>query len=69
MPPTTVDYLSKKGLKLTNIGSSDVVDSNEKLLLGLLWTIILRFAIAEDGKQGKRKGGGGAWDGGEVKLI
>ena len=47
-----VEYLHKKGLQLTNIGSADVVDSNEKLLLGLMWTIILRFAVAEDGKQG-----------------
>lgn len=52
-PTTTVDYLHKKGLQLTNIGSSDIVDGNSKLLLGLMWTIILRFAIAEDGKQGE----------------
>ncbi len=53
-----VEYLRKKELQLTNIGSADVVDANEKLLLGLMWTIILRFAIAEDGKQGKYVGGG-----------
>ena len=46
------EYLRKKELQLTNIGSTDIVDSNEKLILGLMWTIILRFAIAEDGKQG-----------------
>lgn len=46
------EYLRKKELQLTNIGSTDIVDSNEKLILGLMWTIILRFAVAENGKQG-----------------
>ncbi len=46
------EYLRKKELQLTNIGSTDIVDTNEKLILGLMWTIILRFAVAEDGKQG-----------------
>lgn len=49
----SVEYLRKKELQLTNIGSADIVDANEKLLLGLMWTIILRFAVAEDGKQGR----------------
>ena len=31
------EYLQKKDLKLTNIGSTDIVDTNEKLILGLMW--------------------------------
>lgn len=32
---------------LTNIGSEDIVDANAKLILGLIWSIILRFTIAD----------------------
>ena len=46
------DYLRARGVQTTNISSQDVVDGNAKLILGLLFTIILRFAIDEDGKQG-----------------
>jgi Calponin homology (CH) domain len=37
---------------LTNIGAEDIVDSNPKLLLGLIWTIILRFTIADISEEG-----------------
>jgi len=47
-----IDYLKKRELKLVNIGSSDIKDGNVRLVLGLIWTIILRFAISEDGKEG-----------------
>ncbi|GMH61705.1 hypothetical protein TrRE_jg4983 [Triparma retinervis] len=46
------DYLKAKELKLVNIGSSDIKDGSPRLVLGLIWTIILRFAISEDGKEG-----------------
>ncbi len=46
------DYLKARELKLVNIGSTDVKDGNPRLVLGLIWTIILRFAISEDGKEG-----------------
>mmetsp|Transcript_3128 Transcript_3128/g.6308 ORF Transcript_3128/g.6308 Transcript_3128/m.6308 type:complete len:863 (+) Transcript_3128:40-2628(+) len=46
------DYLKNKELKLVNIGSSDIKDGSPRLVLGLIWTIILRFAISEDGKEG-----------------
>lgn len=32
-------------VKLESIGAEDIVDGNQELILGLLWTIILRFAI------------------------
>jgi actinin alpha len=47
-----IDYLKKKEIKLTNIGSQDIVDGKEHLILGLFWMVILRFVVAEDGKDG-----------------
>ena len=39
-----LDMLKSK-VKLENIGPEDIVDGNEKLILGLMWTVILRFQI------------------------
>jgi hypothetical protein len=39
-----IDYLSQK-VKLENVGAEDIVDGNLKLILGLVWTVILRFQI------------------------
>uniref|UniRef100_K1PW13 Plectin-1 n=1 Tax=Magallana gigas TaxID=29159 RepID=K1PW13_MAGGI len=38
-----LEYLSKKGIRLVNIRSDEIVDGNPKLTLGLIWTIILHF--------------------------
>lgn len=38
-------FLQESNIKLINIGSTDIVDGNEKLILGLIWTIIKRFVI------------------------
>lgn len=40
-----LDYLKFKRIQLENIGAEDILDSNERLILGLIWTIILRFTI------------------------
>jgi hypothetical protein len=32
-------------IKLVNIRAEDIVDSNPKLTLGLIWTIILHFQV------------------------
>ncbi|CAL8084394.1 unnamed protein product [Calicophoron daubneyi] len=34
-----------EGLRLVNIDSSDIVDSRNKLILGLIWTLILHYSI------------------------
>ena len=41
-------YLTeKRGIRLVGIGARDVLEGSEKLILGLLWTIILRLEISE----------------------
>jgi len=47
-----LDFIKSRGVSLTNIGAEDIVDSNPKLILGLIWTIILRFTIAEISEEG-----------------
>ncbi|XP_052009277.1 alpha-actinin-2-like isoform X2 [Xyrauchen texanus] len=38
-------FITSKGVKLVSIGAEEIVDGNVKMTLGLIWTIILRFAI------------------------
>ncbi|TMW58569.1 hypothetical protein Poli38472_010128 [Pythium oligandrum] len=49
-------FMQKKGINLTNLGSSDILDGNQKLILGLMWTLIKSFQVAEidvEGVSGK----------------
>ncbi|EPY53006.1 alpha-actinin [Schizosaccharomyces cryophilus OY26] len=47
-----LEYIKSKGMPLTNIGPADIVDGNLKLILGLIWTLILRFTIADINEEG-----------------
>jgi filamin len=38
-------FLKNEGIKLVGIGPEDITDQNLKLILGLIWTIILRYQI------------------------
>ncbi|XP_073413606.1 alpha-actinin-2 [Dendrobates tinctorius] len=42
-----LDFISSKGVKLVSIGAEEIVDGNVKMTLGMIWTIILRFAIQD----------------------
>ncbi|KAK1929473.1 Alpha-actinin A [Phytophthora citrophthora] len=49
-------FMQKKNVNVTNIGSSDILDGNNKLVLGLMWTLIKSFQVAEidvEGVSGK----------------
>lgn len=42
-----LDFIASKGVKLVSIGAEEIVDGNSKMTLGMIWTIILRFAIQD----------------------
>jgi actinin alpha len=42
-----LEFIASKGVKLVSIGAEEIVDGNAKMTLGMIWTIILRFAIQD----------------------
>ncbi|KAE9549712.1 hypothetical protein FO519_007076 [Halicephalobus sp. NKZ332] len=42
-----LEFIESKGVKLVSIGAEEIVDGSVKMTLGLIWTIILRFAIQD----------------------
>ncbi|XP_011684038.1 alpha-actinin isoform X2 [Strongylocentrotus purpuratus] len=42
-----LDFITSKGVRLVSIGAEEIVDMNLKMILGMIWTIILRFAIQD----------------------
>ncbi|KAI9278563.1 calponin homology domain-containing protein [Phascolomyces articulosus] len=48
-----LSFVLERGVLLTNIGAEDIVDQNLKLVLGMLWSIILRFTIEDISQDGK----------------
>uniref|UniRef100_A0A3P8YH96 Actinin, alpha 2b n=1 Tax=Esox lucius TaxID=8010 RepID=A0A3P8YH96_ESOLU len=51
-----LEYITSKGVKLVSIGAEEIVDGNIKMTLGMIWTIILRFAIQDISVEGRRDG-------------
>ncbi|PPQ80403.1 hypothetical protein CVT25_001716 [Psilocybe cyanescens] len=48
-----LEFITSRGVKLTNIGpEADIIDGNLKLILGMIWTLILRFTIADISEEG-----------------
>jgi hypothetical protein len=47
-----LDFIKSRGIQMTNIGAEDVVDGNRKIILGLIWTLILRFTISDINEEG-----------------
>ncbi|KAF2861994.1 alpha-actinin, sarcomeric [Piedraia hortae CBS 480.64] len=47
-----LDFIKSRRIQLTNIGAEDIVDGNRKIILGLVWTLILRFTISDINDQG-----------------
>ena len=53
---TAFDFMRNKGLQLDIIGGDDIAGGNEKLTLGLVWTLIVSFQVEDiqlDGVSGK----------------
>ena len=48
----SLEFIKSKGIHMTNIGAEDVVDGNRKIILGLIWTLILRFTISNINEEG-----------------
>ncbi|PGH10007.1 hypothetical protein GX51_00273 [Blastomyces parvus] len=48
----SLDYVKGRGIQMTNIGAEDIVDGNRKIILGLIWTLILRFTISDISEEG-----------------
>lgn len=44
-----LQFLKEQRVHLENMGSHDIVDGNHRLVLGLIWTIILRFQVRTAG--------------------
>lgn len=40
-----LDFIRGEGLVLVNIGANDIESGNLKIILGLIWTLILRFVM------------------------
>ena len=47
-----LNFITARGIQMTNIGAEDVVDGNRKIILGLIWTLILRFTINDINEEG-----------------
>ncbi|KAF9643282.1 actinin-like protein [Thelephora ganbajun] len=47
-----LEFINSRGVKLTNIGPEDIIDGNLKLILGMIWTLVLRFTIADISEEG-----------------
>ncbi|KAK2600321.1 alpha-actinin [Conoideocrella luteorostrata] len=45
-------FIKSRGIQMTNIGAEDIVDGNRKIILGLIWTLILRFTISDINEEG-----------------
>ncbi|GAB5363418.1 hypothetical protein AAMO2058_000881200 [Amorphochlora amoebiformis] len=44
-----LNFMKKEGLEFVNIGAEDIAGGNLRIILGLLWTIILRYEINRNG--------------------
>ncbi|KAI6782135.1 Alpha-actinin-like protein-like protein [Emericellopsis cladophorae] len=49
---TALDFVKSKGIQMVNVGAEDVVNGNQKIVLGLIWTLILRFTISDINEEG-----------------
>jgi len=53
----TFNFMKGEGIKIVNIDSTDIVQGNMKLILGLIWTLIFNYQIAANLKDDDSGGG------------
>lgn len=41
----TFNFLKGEGIKIVNIDSTDIIQGNTKLTLGLIWTLIFNYQV------------------------
>jgi hypothetical protein len=41
----TFNFMKGEGIKIVNIDSTDIVQGNMKLILGLIWTLIFNYQV------------------------
>ena len=64
---SALDFIKREGLKLVNIGAEDIYGNNLKIILGLIWTLILRYQINKGIAEGSPKWLLLEWVKGQVK--
>lgn len=57
------EFMRKERIRLENLGVEDIADGNLKLIMGLIWTLILKYQI---GSISSAKGKGGDGQGGRA---
>ena len=51
------NYIQAEGVKMVNIGSEDIIDGNDKIILALIWSLINHYSLGDielDGISGKQ---------------
>lgn len=51
----SLEFLKSDGVKLVNVGADDLEEGNLKIILGLIWTLILKYQIGEGLAEGSPK--------------
>jgi len=50
-----IDFVKSENIKIVNIGNTDITDGNLRIILGLIWTLILRYQVNRGGSDGSAK--------------
>jgi len=50
-----IEFVKAEGIKIVNIGNTDITDGNLRIILGLIWTLILRYQVNRGGQDGSAK--------------
>ena len=50
-----IDMFSKDGVNFVGISGKDISDNNQKLILGLIWTLILHYSVNQSMDTGKNE--------------